>query len=134
MLIVQRSVALEPAGTPVTPEVAEDDDVIVAVPLTTLQVPVPVTGTLPANVNEPLLHCCWSAPADAVVGTPYTVAEPVADVCVVALVVLAFTLPLAPLVASDFNLTYIVTELTLVPLRATVTEDAKPVAADSDTS
>ena len=56
LLIVQRSVALEPDGTPVTPEVAEDDDVIVAVPLTTLQVPVPVTGTLPANVNDPLLH------------------------------------------------------------------------------
>jgi hypothetical protein len=56
LLIVQRSVALEPAGTPVTPEVAEDDVVIVAVPLTTLQAPVPVVGVLPASVNEPSLH------------------------------------------------------------------------------
>jgi hypothetical protein len=56
LLIVQRNVALEPAGTPVTPEVAEEDELIVAVPLTRLQAPVPVVGLLPANVNEPSLH------------------------------------------------------------------------------
>ena len=56
LLIVQRSVALEPAGTPVTPEVAEEDEVIVAVPLVTVHAPVPVVGALPASVNEPLLH------------------------------------------------------------------------------
>ena len=56
LLIVQRRVALEPAGTPVTPEVAEEDELIVAVPLTKLHAPVPVVGVLPANVNEPLLH------------------------------------------------------------------------------
>ena len=57
LVIVQRNVALESAGTPVTPEVAEEFDVIVAVPLTTLQTPVPVDGVLPASVKEPLLHC-----------------------------------------------------------------------------
>ena len=56
LVMVHRSVALEPAGTPVTPEVAEEDEVIVAVPLVTLQAPVPVEGVLPASVNEPLLH------------------------------------------------------------------------------
>ena len=56
LLIVQRSVAVPPAGTPVTPEVGEDEVVIVAVPLTKLQAPVPVVGVLPASVKEPLPH------------------------------------------------------------------------------
>ena len=56
LLIVQRSVALPPDGTPVTPDVAEDEVVIVAVPLTRLQAPVPVVAVLPASVNEPLPH------------------------------------------------------------------------------
>jgi hypothetical protein len=56
LLIVQRSVALPPDGTPVTPDVAEDEVVIVAVPLTTLHAPVPVVAVLPASVNEPLPH------------------------------------------------------------------------------
>ena len=56
MLIVQRSVAVPPEGTPVTPEVEEEGEVIVAVPLNTLQAPVPVVGVLPANVKEPLPH------------------------------------------------------------------------------
>lgn len=56
MVIVQRRVALVPAGTPVIPDVADEGVVIVAVPLTTLQVPVPVVGVLPARVNAPLLH------------------------------------------------------------------------------
>ncbi len=68
LAIVQRNVALVPSGTPVTPEVAEEGVVIVAVPLTTIHVPVPVVGTFPASVNEPLLHCAWSGPAAAVVG------------------------------------------------------------------
>ena len=54
--MVHRSVAGVPAITPVTPEVVELGVVIVAVPLTTLQAPVPVEGVLPARVNEPLLH------------------------------------------------------------------------------
>lgn len=57
LVIVQRSVALVPAGTPVTPEVAEEGVVMVAVPLTTLHVPVPTLAVLPASVKEPLLHC-----------------------------------------------------------------------------
>ena len=134
LAIVQRNVALVPSGTPVTPEVAEDGVVMVAVPLTTVHVPVPVVGAFPASVNEPLLHCAWSGPAAAVVGVAYTVPVPVAVVCVVALVVLALILPLAPLVAFDFNLTYIVTELMEVPLRATVTDDPNPVPLDNETS
>ena len=105
LVIVQRRVALVPAGTPVTPELAEVEFVIVAVPLTTLHAPVPVVGTFPASVNALLLHCVWSGPAFAVVGTADTVAAPVDTVCVVAFVELALMLPLTPLVASDFNLT-----------------------------
>lgn len=56
-VIVQRKVAGVPAVTPVTPEVGEDGDVIVAAPLTTLQAPVPEVAVLPASVKEPLLHC-----------------------------------------------------------------------------
>lgn len=59
---------------------------------------------------------------------------PVADVCVVAFVVLALILPEAPLVASDFNLTYIETELTEVPVLVTVSDGAKPVPLDSEIS
>jgi hypothetical protein len=56
LLIVQRNVALVPVGTPVTPDVEEPDEVIVAVPLTTLHAPEPVVGVLPDNVKEPVLH------------------------------------------------------------------------------
>ena len=54
--IVQRNVAVLPAVMPVTPEVAEFAVVIVAVPLTTLHVPVPTVGVLPARVKLALLH------------------------------------------------------------------------------
>ena len=57
LVIVQRKVAGVPANTPVTPEVAEEGEVIVAVPLITLQLPVPTLGALPASVKELLLHC-----------------------------------------------------------------------------
>ena len=134
LVIVQRKVALVPAGTPVTPELAEDAVVIVAVPLTTVQVPVPVVGTFPASVNAPLLHCVWSGPAAAVVGVAYTVPVPVAVVWVVALVVLALTLPDAPSIASDFSRTYIDTPVTVVPVRDTVKDDAKPVPLDREIS
>jgi hypothetical protein len=56
LLIVHRRVALLPAVIPETVEVADEALVIVAVPLTKLQVPVPVVGVFPANVNEPLLQ------------------------------------------------------------------------------
>jgi hypothetical protein len=134
LLIVQRRVALEPAGTPVTPEVADDDVVIVAVPLVTVQAPVPVVGLLPASVNEPSLHFDWSAPAFAPVGTADTVLLPVAAVWDVAPVEDALTLPLTPFVASDFSRTYIVVVLTLPPLCVTVTELPKPLPLDNDTS
>lgn len=69
LVVVQRNVALVPAGIPVTLDVGDDAVVMVAVPLTTVQRPVPVVGTLPAIVNDPLLHWAWSAPAFAVVGS-----------------------------------------------------------------
>src|SRR5687768_9932873 len=65
--IVQRRIAVAPAGTPVTPDVALEGVVIVAVPLCTVHVPVPTDGELPASVKLPLLHCAWSVPAFAVV-------------------------------------------------------------------
>ena len=58
-----------PTGTPVTPEVLELGVVIVAVPLTTLQAPVPTEGELPAKVKLPLLQLFKSVPALEVVGT-----------------------------------------------------------------
>jgi hypothetical protein len=69
LLIVQRNVALVPAGTPVIVVVADVGVVTVAVPLTTLHTPVPTVGTLPAIVNVPLLQLIRSAPAAAGVGS-----------------------------------------------------------------
>jgi hypothetical protein len=57
LVIVQRRVADVPAVIPVTPDVGEEDVVIVAVPLTTLHAPVPVVAVLPDSVKESLLHC-----------------------------------------------------------------------------
>jgi hypothetical protein len=48
---VHLNVALVPAGTPVTVEVGEDGVVIVAVPLTTVHVPVPAAGAVAASVK-----------------------------------------------------------------------------------
>jgi hypothetical protein len=56
LLIVHLKVALDPAAIPVTPEVGEEGVVIFADPLTTLHVPVPVPGELPARVKFPLLQ------------------------------------------------------------------------------
>jgi hypothetical protein len=53
--------------TPVTPEVADEGVVIVAVPVTTLQAPVPELGALPASVKEVLLQFTRSEPAAATV-------------------------------------------------------------------
>ena len=55
--IVQLNVAVLPEGTAVTVDVAECMLVIVAVPLTTAQVPVPTDAAFPARVKLPLLHC-----------------------------------------------------------------------------
>lgn len=59
---------------------------------------------------------------------------PVAVVWVVALVVLALTLPVAPSIASDFSRTYIDTPVTVVPVRDTVREEAKPDPLDKEIS
>jgi hypothetical protein len=56
LLIVHLNVALVPAAMPVTPEVGEEGEVILADPLTTLHVPDPVPGELPARVKFPLLQ------------------------------------------------------------------------------
>jgi hypothetical protein len=55
-VIVHRSVAVVPTGTPVTVEVGDEGVVTVAVPVTTVHKPVPVTGALPASVKFPLLQ------------------------------------------------------------------------------
>ena len=75
---VQSNVAEVPAGTPVTADVGDDVVVIDAEPATTVQRPLPEVGVLPANVNDPLPHCAWSAPALAVTvgGVIVMVAEP----------------------------------------------------------
>ena len=54
--MVQVNVALLPAVIPVTPEEADEGDVMVAVPEVTVQRPVPVVGEFPAKVNALVLH------------------------------------------------------------------------------
>ena len=56
LVIVHLNVALVPAATPVTPEVGEDGEVMLADPLTTLHVPDPDPGVFPARVKLPLLQ------------------------------------------------------------------------------
>jgi hypothetical protein len=56
LLIVHLSVALDPTTNAVTPDVADEGVVTVAVPLTTLHAPVPVVGVLPAKVAVVTLH------------------------------------------------------------------------------
>ena len=70
---VQRRVAGVPAVTPVTPDVGEEGVVIVAVPLTTLQTPVPTLALLPASVKDPLLQFTRSLPAEATVAVAWFV-------------------------------------------------------------
>jgi hypothetical protein len=78
LLIVQRKVTLPAATKPVTPLEADVGAVIVAVPLTTLHKPVPVTGTFPAKVAEVKPQAkVWSEPAAATLGTAFTVTEAV---------------------------------------------------------
>ena len=54
--IVQRRVEEAPMVKPVTPEVGEEAVVTVAVPETTVQVPVPEAGVLAAKVAVVVLH------------------------------------------------------------------------------
>ena len=55
--IVHRKVTLVPAVTAVTVVVGEEGSVMLAIPLTMDQAPVPVSGVLAAMVNVELLHC-----------------------------------------------------------------------------
>ena len=57
LVIVQRKVALLPDGMPVTVVVADAVLVIVAVPDSTVQRPVPGPAAFAAIVKVPLLHC-----------------------------------------------------------------------------
>ena len=75
--IVQRRVAVPGTAKPVTPEVGEEEVVMVAVPDTTLHAPVPTVGVLAAKVVEVTLQRFWSGPAAAVVGGAFTVTEAV---------------------------------------------------------
>jgi hypothetical protein len=71
--IVQRSVAVLPEATVIV-VVGEPAVVIEALPLTTLQAPVPTTAVLAAMVKVFTLHCSTLAgPASAVVGGCLTV-------------------------------------------------------------
>jgi len=56
LLMVHLNVALDPTVKPVSVVVGLLAVVIVAVPLTTLQLPVPVVGVLPAMVALVTLH------------------------------------------------------------------------------
>jgi hypothetical protein len=56
------------AGTPVTPDVAECKEEMAAVPLSTVQVPIPAAAVFPARVKLPLLHWLWLNPASAGAG------------------------------------------------------------------
>jgi len=56
LTMVQRNTAGIPVGTPVTVDASEFGLVIVAVPLCTVQVPVPTDAALPAKVKLVLLH------------------------------------------------------------------------------
>jgi hypothetical protein len=78
LVIVQRKVTVPAATKPVTPLVGEVSVVIVAVPLTTLQFPVPVTGALPAKVDVVTPQAgVWSGPAAATVGASFTTTDAV---------------------------------------------------------
>jgi hypothetical protein len=65
LVIVHRTTALAPEGTPVTVVVGEAGLVITAVPVTTLHVPAPTVGAVAAMANIPLLHCVILEPATA---------------------------------------------------------------------
>ena len=68
LAIVHRSVAVVPGTKPVSPDDGDDGVVMVAVPDTTLQLPVPITGVLPERVAVVTLQRVWSGPALEEVG------------------------------------------------------------------
>jgi hypothetical protein len=69
LVTVHLTTAFVPEGTPVIVVVEEVALVIIAVPVTTLQEPVPTVGDVAAMTNVPLLHCVILMPAtDALAG------------------------------------------------------------------
>jgi len=56
LVMVQRNVTEAPTVKPVTPEVGEEGEVMVAVPANTVHVPVPTAGVLPARVAVVVLQ------------------------------------------------------------------------------
>jgi hypothetical protein len=70
LLIVHRSVTLDPAVKPVTPLVA-DVGVVITAPFAgpmMLHKPLPTEGVLPASVKLPVLHWLIAVPATEAVG------------------------------------------------------------------
>ena len=63
LLIVHRRVVREGIAKPVMLLLGLLDVVIVAVPVTTIQLPVPTVGVLPDKVALVILHRSWSGPA-----------------------------------------------------------------------
>jgi hypothetical protein len=84
--------------TPVTPDVAEDGVVIVAVPLTTLHAPVPEVAVLPASVKDVLLQLTISVPALATVAAASLVSTTSSVEVQVPLVVVQRSVTLVPAV------------------------------------
>ena len=68
LLTVHRRVALVPAAIPVTVVLASVAFVIVAVPDTRFQTPVPFTGGVALKEKILVLHCSISVPAAAAEG------------------------------------------------------------------
>jgi hypothetical protein len=97
--IVHLNTAVLPETRPVTEDVGEEGVVIVAVPETTDQVPVPVVGVFPASVVELVLHKFWLGPASAVVGLASTfIVTSLSDVPQAPAVIVHFNTELVPMV------------------------------------
>ena len=122
--MVQRKVAGVPAVTPVTPEVADEGVVIVAVPVTTLQAPVPELGALPASVKEVLLQFTRSEPAAATVAAASFVSTTSSVDVQVPLVVVQRRVTLVPAVTP---VTVVVAEDAVVMVAEPVTMLQAPV-------
>ena len=72
MIIVHRMVVVLGIANPVIPELSKVAVEIIAVPVVTVQLPVPTVGKLPDNVVLLTLHKLWSAPALATLGNSST--------------------------------------------------------------
>ena len=127
MVIVHLNTTLVPAVKPVTLVVGLDANVMLApfVGPTMLQLPVPLVGVLPANVNVPLLQLFWLVPADAVVGSALLLR--MISSCVLAqgpLVIVHLSVALPP---GAMPVTVVVGELVLVIVAVPEIKIHKPV-------